>query len=195
MAKLIFLSGSIRKDSLNKKLAKQAYEFAKELGADAKLIDLKDYEMPIYDGDLEVAKGIPESAKKLKQEFKNADGVFIASPEYNSSISSLLKNTLDWISRKDDGTGGELVAYAGKVFALSAASPGGFGGLRGLVPLRMMLGNIGVHVLPEQVAIPQAHNAFDENGKLKDERTAGNIKNLVKSLNDVAGKLRYSQLQ
>ncbi len=190
MAKLIFISGSTRKDSLNKKLAKLAYEFAKELGYDAKLIDLKEYEMPLYDGDLEAAKGIPDTAKKLKKEFIAADGIFLASPEYNSSISPLLKNTLDWISRKDDGTGGELVAYTGKVFALSAASPGGFGGLRGLVPLRMMLGNIGVHVLPDQVAIPSATNAFDENGKLKDEKTAAKIKALVKSLNDISGKLK-----
>lgn len=189
MAKLLFLSGSIRKDSMNKKLAKQAYEFAKEAGYDAKFIDLKDYEMPLYNGDDEVAKGMPENGKKLKQEFLGAAGVFVASPEYNSSFSPLLKNSLDWISRKEDGTGGDLSAYKGKVFALSAASVGALGGLRGLVPLRMMLGNIGVHILPEQVAVPTAHNAFDENGKLKDEKTATSIKNLVKSLNDISDKL------
>ncbi len=182
MSKLIFLSGSARKESVNKKLAKQAYEFAKELGAEAKFIDLKDYDMPIYNGDLEAEKGMPENGKKLKQEFLNADGFLIASPEYNSSFSSLLKNSLDWISRKEDGTGGDLSAFKGKVAALSAASPGGYGGLRGLVPLRMMLGNIGVIVLPDQVAIPQAHNAFDDSGKFKEEKTAVQVKNLVKSL-------------
>lgn len=189
MAKLIFLSGSARKDSLNKKLAKLAAELAKELGADAKFIDLKDYEMPIYDGDLESASGLPENAKRLKQEFIEAKGFFIASPEYNSSFSPLLKNALDWISRKETKDEKDLVAFRGKVAALAAASPGGFGGLRGLVPLRMMLGNIGVHVLPDQVAIPQAHNAFDENGKLKDEKTTNQIKNLVQNFISIAGKL------
>ncbi len=190
MAKLIFISGSVRKDSMNKKLAKQAAEFAKELGAEAKFLDLKDYEMPFYDGDLEAESGLPENAKKLKAEFIEANGVFIASPEYNSSFSPLLKNALDWISRPSEKGEAGLIAYKGKVFALAAASPGGFGGLRGLVPLRMMLGNIGVHVLPDQVAIPQAHMAFDDTGKLKDEKTAGSIKNLVKTLNDVANKLK-----
>ncbi|MCX7119973.1 MAG: NAD(P)H-dependent oxidoreductase [Legionellales bacterium] len=190
MAKLIFLSGSVRKDSLNKKLVAQAYEFAKELGTDAKLIDLNNYEMPFYDGDLEAASGLPENAKKLKKEFVECDGFFIASPEYNSSFSPLLKNALDWISRPSEKGEAGLIAYRGKVAALSAASPGGFGGLRGLVPLRMMFSNIGVHVLPDQVAISQAHNAFDENGKFKDEITASIIKGLVKSLNDVAGKLK-----
>ena len=189
MAKLIFLSGSARKDSMNKKLAKLASEFAKEFGADAKFIDLKDFEMPIYDGDLEAEKGLPENAKKLKAEFTNCHGFFIASPEYNSSFSPLLKNALDWISRASEKGESPLIAYKGKVAALAAASPGGYGGLRGLVPLRMMLGNIGVHVLPDQVAIASAHAAFDESGKLKDEKTANMLKGLVKSLNEVAEKV------
>lgn len=189
MAKLIFLAGSARKDSVNKKLAKLASEFAKEIGADAKFLDLKDFEMPIYDGDLEAEKGLPENAKKLKAEFANCHGFFIASPEYNSSFSPLLKNSLDWISRASEKGEAPLIAYKGKVAAIAAASPGGYGGLRGLVPLRMMLGNIGVHVLPDQVAIASAHTAFDENGKLKDEKTANMLKGLVKSLNDMAEKV------
>jgi NAD(P)H-dependent FMN reductase len=189
MAKLIFLSGSARKDSMNKKLAKLASEFAKEIGADAKSLDLKDFEMPIYDGDLEAEKGLPENAKKLKAEFANCHGFFIASPEYNSSFSPLLKNALDWISRASEKGEAPLIAYKGKVAAIAAASPGGYGGLRGLVPLRMMLGNIGVHVLPDQVAVASAHTAFDENGKLKDEKTANMLKGLVKNLNDLANKV------
>ena len=110
MAKLIFLSGSVRKDSLNKKLVAQAYEFAKELGTDAKLIDLNNYEMPFYDGDLEAASGLPENAKKLKKEFVECDGFFIASPEYNSSFSPLLKNALDWISRPSEKGEAGLIA-------------------------------------------------------------------------------------
>jgi NAD(P)H-dependent FMN reductase len=189
MAKLIFLAGSARKDSMNKKLAKLASEFAKEIGADAKFLDLKDFEMPIYDGDLEAEKGLPENAKKLKAEFANCHGFFIASPEFNSSFTPLLKNALDWISRASEKGEAPLIAYKGKVAAIAAASPGGYGGLRGLVPLRMMLGNIGVHVLPDQVAVASAHTAFDENGKLKDEKTANILKGLVKSLNEVAEKV------
>ena len=102
MAKLIFLAVSARKDSMNKKLAKLASEFAKEIGAVANFLDLKNFEMPIYDGDLESEKGLPENARKLKVEFANCHGFFIASPEYNSSFSPLLKNSLDWISRASE---------------------------------------------------------------------------------------------
>jgi len=187
MSKLIFLSGSIRKDSLNKKLAVLAAEVAKGQGADAKFIDLAEYDMPIYNGDLEIAKGMPENGKRLKKEFLDCKGFFIASPEYNSSFSALLKNSLDWVSRKEDGTGGDLSAYKGKVAALAAASPGGFGGLRGLVPLRMMLGNIGVHVLPDQLAIAQAHTIFDAAGKL-DEKNTKALHGLVTSFISVASR-------
>lgn len=169
MAKLLFFAGSARTDSLNKKLAAQAAQLAKEEGAEITLIDLKDFEMPIYDGDLEAAESLPENAIKLKKLFVAHDGFYIASPEYNSSFSPLLKNALDWISRPHEENEKTLIAFKGKVAALGATSPGGFGGLRGLVPLRMMLGNIGVHVTPTQTAIASAHTAFDDQGALKDD--------------------------
>lgn len=168
MVKVLFLAGSARKDSVNKKLAKQAAEQAKETGAEVAYIDLADYDMPIYNGDLEDAEGLPENAKKLKQLFIAHDGFFISSPEYNSSISPLLKNALDWISRQEEGDAGGLVAYKDKVAALVAASPGGLGGMRGLVVLRMMLGNIGVHVVPNQFALGGAMKAFNDEGALVD---------------------------
>lgn len=189
MAKIIFLSGSIRKDSVNKKLAKVAYEHAKAKGANAEFIDLADYEMPIYNGDLEAASGLPENAKKLKAKFIECKGFFIASPEYNSSFSPLLKNSLDWISRVSEKGEGSLIAYKGKVAALAAASPGGYGGLRGLVPLRMMLGNIGVHVLPDQVAVPAADKVFDEAGKITDARTSKMVEGLVEGLVSLTDKI------
>lgn len=189
MSKLIFLSGSSRKDSMNKKLAKAAYEMAKAKGVDAEFIDLKDYDMPIYNGDLEDASGLPENAKKLKAKFIECKGFFIASPEYNSSFSPLLKNALDWISRKTTPEEGALIAFKGKVAALSAASAGALGGLRGLVPLRMMLGNIGVHVLPDQVAVGGADKIFDLEGKLTDERYKKMIDGLVVSLINTTEKL------
>lgn len=188
MAKLLFLSGSIRKDSLNKKLAKQAYAIAKELNADATYIDLKDFPMPIYDGDTEDESGLPENAKKLKQLFIEHDGFFIASPEYNSSFSALLKNSLDWISRLHMENEPSLVAFRGKVAAISAASPGGFGGLRGLVPLRMMLSNIGVIMVPTQIAISFASNVFDEAGNLSDEKQKSMLKGVVEQFIDIAKK-------
>ncbi len=189
MAKLIFISGSTRKDSLNTKLAKLACEAAKEIGAVAKFIDLKDYDMPLYNGDLEAANGIPDAAKKLKQEFAAADGFFLANPEYNSSLSPVLLNALHWITRKDDGKGGEMIAFSGKAAVVGAASPSWRGGLRGLTPLKMMLGNIGVHVVPNELVITSAHTAFDDNGKFKEERNAKAVKDAVTALNSLADKL------
>lgn len=180
--KLLFLVGSSRKNSINKKLAKAAYDMAIEQGATATYIDLRDYPMPLYDGDLEDASGLPEKAIELKQLFIEHDGIFIASPEYNSAYSPLLKNTLDWISRPHQENEAPLSAYRNKVAAIAAASPGGLGGIRGLVPLRMMLGNISVLVLPEQLAISNATQAFDENGNLTHEGFKKNLSAIVAKL-------------
>ena len=188
-AKLLFFAGSARKDSLNKKLAKLAYKIALEQGASATFIDLKDFPMPIYDGDLEAESSLPAKAIELKKIFAEHQGLFISSPEYNSSISPLLKNTLDWISRPHEANEPSLTALRGKVVALAAASPGGFGGLRGLVPLRMMLGNILIQVLPEQLAVSQAHEAFHENGDLVNEKQNESLKNIVIRLIEVSEKL------
>ncbi len=173
MAKLLFFAGSARKDSTNKKLAHLASRLADEKGADVTYIDLADFEMPLYHGDLEEEKGLPENAKRLKQLFIDHDGFFIASPEYNSSFSPLLKNSLDWISRVHEENEASLIAYSGKVAAIAGTSPGALGGLRGLVALRMLLGNIGVTVIPNQVAIGSGFQAFDDKGNLSDERQAG----------------------
>lgn len=169
-SKILFLAGSARTDSLNKKLAKTAYHLAIEQGADATFIDLKDYPLPIYDGDLEDELGLPDNALKLKKLFTEHDGLFVASPENNSSVSALLKNTLDWISRSHEDDEKPLSAYRDKVAALVAASPGALGGLRGLVALRMMLGNMQVLVLPQQLTLAKATSGFDEQGKLVDEK-------------------------
>ena len=189
MAKLLFFAGSARKESINKKLAKLAADMAQEAGAHVTHIDLKDFEMPLYDGDVEAQNGIPENAKKLKQLFVEHDGFFIASPEYNSSIPPLLKNTLDWISRPDEENEASLIAFHGKIAALGAVSPGGLGGLRGLVSLRMMLGNIGVTVVPSQVAVGSGFQAFDENEHLKDDRHAGMLKATIDEFVKIANRM------
>ncbi|WP_043531445.1 NADPH-dependent FMN reductase [Litchfieldella xinjiangensis] len=177
--RLICLAGSARRDSLNKRLAKAATEAAQRHDADVSFIDLADFSMPLYDGDLEADGGLPDAAKRLKALFRESDGFLIAAPEYNSSLTPLLKNALDWISRSETPDEPRLVAFRGKVAALCAASAGATGGRRGLVVLRMMLGNIGVHVLPDQVTLPQAGKAFDGEDRLVDESTAQSLEALT----------------
>lgn len=187
-AKLLFTAGSARKDSLNKKLAHAASKIAEELGATATFIDLSDYPMPLYDGDDENANGVPENAKKLKQIFMDHDGFFIASPEYNSGYSALLKNTIDWMTRPmgDDVPG--LAGFSGKVGAIAAASPGGLGGMRGLVQLRMLLGNINVHLIPAQVAMGSAHENFDDAGNITNETQEKMLQNMMTQFVETAQK-------
>lgn len=170
MAKILFLSGSTRKGSINQKLALLAANMAEQSGADVSIINLIDFEMPLYNSDLEKEKGLPENAKKLKKIFIEHDGFFIASPEYNGFFTPLIKNTIDWLSRPNEDNEAPLIAYKGKIAALGAVSPGRLGGLRGLVPLRLLLGNIGVTVLPSQIAIDSGFQAFDEAGNLIDQQ-------------------------
>jgi len=189
-ANLIFLAGSARKTSLNKKLAKAAQAMAKDLGANTTYIDLADYEMPIYNGDYEEKNGLPESTKALKKIFIEHDGFLIASPEYNSSFSPVLKNTLDWISRPESDEEPRLAAFTGKTAALVAASPGALGGLRGLVPLRMMLSSINVHVTRTHLALNHAAKAFDENNNLTDENQKNMLEAVVKEFVHTAKALK-----
>ncbi len=176
--RILVFAGSARKESFNKKLAAIAADAARAAGAEVTHLDLAEYPMPIYDGDLEAADGMPENAKKLKQLFIDHDALLIASPEYNSSFSPLLKNVIDWVSRGEGG----LIAYKGKVAGLLAASPGALGGLRGLVHLRSVLGNIGVLVLSNQRAV----NA----SALDDPKTAEQVAALAKELVDTVAKLK-----
>jgi chromate reductase, NAD(P)H dehydrogenase (quinone) len=187
--KILVFAGSLRKDSFNKKLARVAAQNAKEAGADVTLIDLKDYPLPVYDGDIESSQGLPDNAKKLKKIFLENQALFISSPEYNSSISGTLKNVFDWVSRSETKEEGSLACYKRKVAALLSASPGALGGLRGLVTVRSILGNIGVLVLPAQVAVSKADEAFADDGSLKDARQAAAVKNLAAELVMVTSKL------
>lgn len=168
-AKIIAFAGSTREGSWNKSLARLAAAEAEKAGADATFVDLRDYPMPLYDADLEEAEGVPESVRALKQLFREADGFLIASPEYNSSISAVLKNTIDWLSRPESKDEPPLTCFKGKVAGLMSTSPGGLGGLRGLVHLKAILGNIGVWIVPEQKAIGSATKAFDDKRQLTSE--------------------------
>jgi NAD(P)H-dependent FMN reductase len=153
------------------------------------LIDLRDFPLPLFDEDLESASGLPENARKLKQLFRDNAGLLIASPEYNSSITGVLKNMIDWVSRVESDDEPTLVAFRGKTAAVMSASPGALGGMRGLVQLRTLLGNIGVLVLPDQVTVSAAYEAFDDAGALKDARKAEQVKSLAKGLVDVVQRL------
>ena len=174
-AKILAFAGSARRDSFNKKLVKVAARGAEQAGAEVTVIDLADYPLPIYDGDLE-EQGFPENVGKLRELFKAHDGLLLACPEYNSSITPLLKNTIDWVSRPEGDDPG-LVAFQGKTAALLAASPGGLGGLRGLVSVRSILGNIGVVVLPKQHALSKAHEAFSGE-ELSDDGQRGAVEGI-----------------
>lgn len=186
--KLLFFAGSARKDSLNKKLAQSAAEIAAAQDAEARFIDLADFDMPLFNEDIESESGLPNNAKKLKQLMIDHHGFFIASPEYNSSFSPLLKNALDWISRSESKDEKPLSAFAGKSACLSATSPGGLGGMRGLVPLRLWLSNIQVHVIPQQLAIGGAYDVFNETG-IKDEKQQQALESLVTQFIETTKKL------
>ena len=143
--------------------------------------------MPLFDEDLEASEGMPDNAQALIDLFLSHNALLISSPEYNSSISAVLKNTIDWVSRPKDGVA-PLAPFAGKVAALLAASPGGLGGLRGLVHLRSILGNMQVTVLPDQVAVPQVHNLLG-GGQLTDQGQQDKVAALGRKLAEISAKL------
>jgi NAD(P)H-dependent FMN reductase len=179
--KILAFAGSTRTDSFNKKLVKIAAVGAKGAGAQVTFVDLRDIPMPLYDGDLEVHQGLPDNAKAFKDLLRTHDGFLISAPEYNSGISGVLKNAIDWASRPVPGEA-PLVCFTGKVVALMSASPGQLGGLRGLVQVRTILSNLQVLVLPEQMAISNAHEAFQVDGRLKDSKKQVAIEVLGSSL-------------
>ena len=176
--RILAFGGSLRRDSYNQKLAAIAAQGAREAGAEVTLIALRDFPLPVFDEDLEKESGMPEHAKRLKDLFREHDGLLISAPEYNSSITAALKNALDWVSRAESDDEPPLVAFAGKSAILCAASPGALGGLRGLVHVRAILGNIGVTVLPDQVTVGKAYEAFAADGSLTDAKQAAKVKGL-----------------
>jgi len=188
-AKILCFAGSTRSQSVNKKLVKVAMHAAQEAGAEVTYIDLKDLPMPLYDGDLEAEQGLPENAKKLKELLKSHDAMLISCPEYNSSITPVLKNAIDWASRPHEGEK-PLACFTGKVAGLMAASPGALGGLRGLVTVRSILGNIGVIVIPDQVAVPQAMQAFDQSDDLVDAKQKASVQKIGTRVAEVAASLK-----
>ncbi len=189
--RLLAFAGSTREASFNKKLLRAAVMLGEASGASITTVDLRDLPMPLYDGDLEERGGLPDNAKRLKELMVSHQGFLIAAPEYNSSITGVLKNAIDWASRAAPGEA-SLVAFREKTAALLSASPGALGGLRGLVHLRAILSSIDVLVIPEQLALSRAHEAFDEQGALKDPKQAASVKRVVDRLWSVTKRLSAS---
>jgi chromate reductase, NAD(P)H dehydrogenase (quinone) len=186
--RILAFAGSTRRESLNKKLVSIAAQIVRDQGGEVTQIDLKDFPMPLYDGDLEADQGLPESAMRLFNLMKEHQGLVLACPEYNSSITPVLKNTIDWVSRPHQGEP-PLAAFTGKVAALLSASPGALGGLRGLVHVRSILGNLGVLVVPNQLAVSNAHTAFDQAGAILEPKVAQQLEGVVRQLVETTGKL------
>ena len=184
MTRILCFAGSARRGSLNKKLAAVAAEAAREAGGEVTLIDLADFPLPIYLGDLEAESGVPAKVHELAALIRSHAGLLIASPENNTSVSALLKNTLDWLSRIKDVT-----HLAGRVAGLLAASPGAFGGVRGLYHLRAILNSLGVDVLSTQFVLPRANTAFNDAGRLIDAQQFEQVRILAARLVDVATRL------
>jgi len=179
--KILAFAGSTRIESYNKKLVHEAAAIAREMGAKVTYIDLRDYPIPFYDGDLEAEDGMPANASYIRQLMIESDGIIIASPEYNGSLSGVLKNVIDWASRKEDATYSNS-AFKAKTFAIMSTSPGGGGGARGLKHLRNILENLGGNVVSLEVSVPKAHEVFDSKGNLNDTAMKQELQDEVQQL-------------
>ncbi|MBI5770671.1 MAG: NAD(P)H-dependent oxidoreductase [Verrucomicrobia bacterium] len=182
--RILAFAGSARRESFNKKFLAVAVAVAREAGAEVTLLDLNDLPMPLYHGDLEDASGLPENARKLVALIAQHDALLVASPEYNTMITPLLKNTIDWCSVADENP------FTGKVAAVISASPGAFGGIRSMHMAQQLLLKLGCHVVSGQCALPAANKAFDADGRLLDARADKSVRALVQQLVATAARFR-----
>lgn len=192
--RILVIPGSLRSGSHNVRLAALA---AKELTlaqAEVTRISLGDYPLPIYDADQAEEKGPPLNAVKLKQLFSARHGVLMVCPEYNASVTPLLKNAIDWVSTVRERGEPLLAAFHDRVFALAGASPGRSGAMQSLLTVRQILA-VGCRalVLPDQLTVPNAADAFDDMDELKDPRAAAQLKLVVRKLVEATGMLRLNR--
>ncbi len=187
--KILAFAGSTRTNSYNKMLVRNAAQISEQQGATVTLLDLRDYPMPLYDGDLETNSGIPACALELRNLMKENHGILLSCPEYNSAISAVLKNAIDWISRPLPGDP-PLVAFSGKTAALLAASPGALGGIRTLASVRSILTNLGMIVIPKQYAHGNSKDSFDADGNLISESAQNRVSAVVKQLMQITSGLQ-----
>jgi chromate reductase len=174
--RILAFAGSARRESLNRKFLAVAVQAVREAGGEVTLVDLNDYTMPLYHGDLEDATGLPANAVKLIELITQHPALLIASPEYNSMFTPLLKNTIDWCTRGDDNP------FTGKVAAVVSASPGALGGARSMKLAQQLLLHLGCHVVPGNIFLPHADKAFDESGALKEPRALKGVQTLAAAM-------------
>jgi chromate reductase len=181
--RILAFAGSARRESLNKKLLAIVVAETRAAGGEVTHLEINDFPLPLYHGDLEDEQGMPENAKKLVELVKGHDALLVASPEYNSMFTPLLKNTIDWCSRADDNP------FLGKVAAVVSASPGPFGGVRSALLARQLLMKLGCTIVPAECTLPKANEAFDENGGLKNARSLEAARKVAAQLVRTAAKL------
>jgi len=187
--KILVIPGSLRSGSHNAKLAMAAaYEFA-QAGVDVTRISLGDFPLPLYDGDLQAKSGVPKNAVNLKRMIGSHHGVLIVTPEYNSSVPALVKNTIDWITRVQDPHEARGQVFREKPFAIAAASASRLGGTRALAALRLILTACHAAVIPNQIALSFADEAYDDMDRLKNQADIDALKGLVRQLIEVSQRM------
>jgi NAD(P)H-dependent FMN reductase len=187
--KILVIPGSLRSGSLNARLAAVAALELAQAGADVTRISLADFPLPIYDGDLQAKSGVPKNAVNLKRMIAAHHGVLIVTPEYNSSVPALLKNTIDWVSRVQDPHESRGQVFREAVFAIAAASGGGLGGTRALAALRLILSACHATIIPNQLALSFADAAYDDMERLKHPADAEALQTMVRQLIDLSQRL------
>jgi chromate reductase len=187
--KFLAFAASTRREAFSRRVLPILVSGAREAGAEVVLADLADFSMPIYQGDEEAEHGMPAGAVALLELLAGCQGLLLVTPEYNGFFPPLLKNTLDWMSRPDPSGQAGLRHFKGKVAGICASSPGPAGGLRSLMATRQYLGNLGLLVIPEQMAVGSAGQAFDEQGQLKDARQHDGVKNVGRRAAEIAARL------
>jgi NAD(P)H-dependent FMN reductase len=187
--KILVIPGSLRTGSLNAKLAAVAAHALAREGAEVSRISLGDFPLPIYDGDLQAKSGVPKHAVNLKRMMSAHHGVLIVTPEYNSSVPALVKNTIDWVSRVQDPHETRGQVFRDKVFAIAAASGNRLGGARALAALRLILSACHAQVIPNQLALAFAEDAYDEMDHLRNAADSDALKALVRQLIDVSQRM------
>jgi chromate reductase len=187
--KILVIPGSLRSGSLNARLAAAASHEIAQAGAEVTRISLSDFPLPIYDGDLQAKSGVPKNAVNLKRMIGVHHGVLIVTPEYNSSVPALVKNTIDWISRVQDTHEARGQVFRDRVFAIAAASGGRLGGTRALSALRLILTACHASVIPNQLALSFADEAYDDMDRLKHSADSDALKAMVRQLIDLSQRM------
>jgi chromate reductase, NAD(P)H dehydrogenase (quinone) len=187
--KILVIPGSLRTGSFNAKLAAAAAHQFALAGVDVTRLSLADFPLPIYDGDLQTRSGVPKNAVDLKRMIGAHHGVLIVTPEYNSSVPPLVKNTIDWVSRVQDAHESRGQVFRGRAFAIASASQSRLGGARALAALRLILCACHALVIPDQLALAFATDAYDDMDRLKQPSDIEALDALVRQLIDVSQRL------